>query len=187
MEKKKFVCIDDVYEFKQYKEGLEFGKDCAYRALQVQGKTDLDINFGFILCLRGLVRPELRDRGNFGGGYVSPYAWHVWCEDDNHIYDSCRAFERFGVNIGDIQTVSLGTIPPVQSVELFKKWVVKFSKSLAYKGYPSVVYVQGTALEFNDFGKYILKTPDDFNSMLDDIDEAYKITGDTQNQVYQLV
>jgi hypothetical protein len=182
MNKKKLGCIDEIYEFTQYTNELRFGSDCAYRALQVQGKTNLDINFGFVLCKKKLMNGLDKNFKSVGGGYTVPYAWHVWNEDDNTIYDSCSAFSRWGFDTSKVQSVLVVDGPNIKTVKEFDKWVEKLAKSMIMKGSPDMVYIQGIAVEQSDYEWSVVRE-DFFNSKLDFIDQNHNITGFTETNI----
>lgn len=186
MEKKKLACIDGMYNYKKYTEDMRFGSDCAYRALQIQGKTNLDINFGFVLCKKYLMNGVDKEYKSIGGGYTVPYAWHVWNEDDNTIYDSCGAFSRWGFDTSKVESVLIVDGPRIKTIEQFDKYVEKLAKSMITKGSPAMVYVQGLAADkIND--EWVVINDDVFNTKLDEIDQEHNITGFTETNIVKLI
>ena len=187
MEKKRFKCVDNLYDFKSYIQDLKYGSDCAYRALQIQGKTNYDINFGFMLCRKSLMNGVDENFKSVGGGYCMPYAWHVWNETDDTIYDSCGALQRWGFDVCDVENVLIVDGPRIKSVKEFDKWVSRFAKSLITKGLPPVVYIQGLGMDTDNEGNWFVIGDDHFNSKLDIIDANHNITGFTETNIVKVL
>jgi len=187
MNKKELKCVDSFYKFQEYARGLKYGSDCAYRALQVQGKKNYDINFGTILVHGQLKHKSNTSHHSIGGGYYSPYAWHIWNETDDAIYDSCGAISRWGYDLTNVNSVLVVDAPKLKTLKQYEKWLEIYAKSLIRKGNPAVVYIQGIGAGLDDYGNTILVDDDYFNEMLDEIDEDYNVSGNTETNITKVM
>ena len=172
---KKYVSVDNVYNH-DYNWGARLGHDCAFRALQVQGKLGLDINFGIIICKNKITTNKEFSVGN---GYVLPYGWHVWNEDDDKVYDSQFALKAAGLDVSQIDSVLTIEAPVIKTVKQFYKYLLSLAKSFNPIKSPSLIYISG-------IGKNVynqLMNEDAFNDMLDGIDTKFNLTGTTTNNI----
>lgn len=187
MTKKTLQCIDDIYEFKEYEPGLMYGRDCAHRSLQIQAKTGLDINFGVVLCKQNLMN-GLEHFKSIGGGYCMPYAWHCWNESDDSVYDSCEAFRRWGIDTSNIESVVMIEGPKVKSNKELHKYIQSVAKKMNLKGSPSVIYITGIGQNFDRLtGEFYVMDDEEYNLLLDRMDETMNITGSTENNMSKLI
>jgi len=172
---KKYVSVDNVYNH-DYNWGADLGYDCLYRALQVQGKTDLDINFGLILCKRKLLNTHAASAGS---GYVLPYGWHVWNEDDDNVYDSKLALNTCGIDVSKVEEVLVVQAPKIKTDKQLEKYIHGLTKSFNLKNAPSIIYVAGIGQGFSEG----VLNEEDFNKMLDEADMEFNLTGTTINNI----
>jgi hypothetical protein len=185
MENKVFNCVDDFYQVKK-SWGVPFGQDCAYRALDVQREKGLEIGYGTLIVKSSLVTDTYVAENSLKG-YCIPYSWHVWCEDKGNIYDSCAALTKFGVDISSINSVVVIDAPTtITNLTIFHKYIKNLISVLSKKGSPDVVYIQGVGEATDMFGTNFMGD-DDFNTLLDAIDEKYNITGTTENNIVSIV
>lgn len=182
MENKVFNCVDDFYQVKN-SWGVNFGVDCAYRALQVQSERGFEIGYGMMLCKNTLVK-EGCNKASYGG-YSIPYAWHAWCEDNGNIYDSCGALDMWGVDVSKINSVVVIDAPStITNFKMLQKYIKNIILTLKKKGSPDVVYIQGVGEGIDiHTGKSFLMDDYHFNNLFDRIDAEAGISGTTYNFV----
>jgi hypothetical protein len=177
--KKGYLSIDNVYNNDE-SWGAPVGYDCLYRALQVQGRINLDINFGIMLCKRKLVNGHAASAGS---GYVCPYGWHVWNEDDDNVYDSEIALTNRGIDVSQVDDVLVVDAPKIKTEAQLEKYIKALTKSFNPTKAPSIIYVAGIGQApvegvLND---------DDFNQMLDEADMEFNLTGSTTTNLVKIV
>lgn len=177
--KKEYNNIDDIYQMDD-EWGIELGIDCAYRALQIQGKVNYDINYGVVLCKRTITNRYMEPIGN---GYVLPYAWHVWNEDDDTIYDSLSALNAWGIDASKIDEVLVIEMPIIKTKKQFFKYLHNIAKSFVGTKSPSVIYLSGYGIDIEGH----LLNEKLFNEKLDEIDYTHNITGFTQTNVVNYI
>lgn len=181
MKNKVFNCVDEFYQVKNTWD-VEFGRDCAYRALDVQSQKGFDIGYGTLIVKKSLVKDAYVAENSIKG-YCVPYAWHVWCEDEDNVYDSCGALTEFGVDVSSIESVVMIEAPTVvNNMKIWRKYLFNIISKLDKQGSPDVVYIQGVGEDGYDF-----MGDKEFNDKLDDIDWKHNITGTTQNNVVKIV
>lgn len=197
MEIKKIKSQDDIYNYHEVvmksigtkNEGqVVYGADCLYRSLYVQGKTDLDINFGLVMMKKSLLDPEVLKEQQFicRGDYFLPYGWHVWNENDGEIYDSPSAMNVFMDSNVDFSKLTVGVmdLPHFGSQIRFERKVLpSIVNRFRLKKGPDVIYLAGNALQEN--GQVM--TWDVMNGLLDETDEAMNLTGTTENNVVNVL
>jgi hypothetical protein len=181
MKNKVFNCVDKFYQVKNTW-GVEFGRDCAYRALEVQNQKGFDIGYGTLIVKKSLVKDAYVAENSIKG-YCVPYAWHVWCEDEDNVYDSCGALTEFGVDVSSIKSVVMIEAPIViTNMKIWRKYLFNTINKLHKQGFPDVVYIQGAAED-----NYHFLGDKEFNVLLDNIDGEFNITGTTQNNIVEFV
>jgi hypothetical protein len=185
MENKVFNCVDNFYQVKK-SWGVTFGQDCAYRALDVQREKGYEIGYGVMLVNKSLVTDAYVAENSLKS-YCMPYAWHAWCEDEGNIYDSCGALAEFGVDISSIKSVGVIDAPTtITNYNLFQKYIKNIMSVLSKKNGPDVVYIQGVGQGISPYGVDFMGD-DEFNMLIDMIDEKYNITGTTENNIVKMV
>jgi len=146
---------------------VPLGRDCAYRSLTVEQNTNIKKVFGTVLI-------NNRNRVlNIGVGfdsfrnYYSPYAWHVWNENEDTIFDLPAAFlEHNGADLHKVEKVLVVDAPKhINHIKTFNDYLKTLVKNLMFKGNYDVIYVRGKGSDIN--GKII--TDNGVQEMFDEI------------------
>lgn len=174
---KTFKSQKPYYNNSQWSHVIDYGLDCLPRSVQIQEVTNLDINFGMVLINNKLRFEKTDDRTYWG--WCVPFAWHVWNENDDTIFDLEQAFDTGGYNLNDVQTVKLITPPKFKNSIEFERWLSKTCRSLTLKSNVDVVYIENVAVDRG--GR--LMTWDHINEMIEETDQEFNLTGNTTNQV----
>lgn len=141
-------CCDGIAPFNTYGQKLKPTSDCMLRSIQVSNLTGNDINFGMIFKQS----PDWNNYGDALEGFKCMYGYHVWTENGDNLFESCRQWEvNFNEELDTDQLVMMFDLSHIQFPNTWAsaKMIIKdMMKKLKYAKSKGIKYVYFCGLSF---------------------------------------